>query len=73
MTPREPAARPTQAVSHPVHTLALELGLPEEEVARAYVDELERVGDNARVRSFLPIFAVRPARAKLTRRGAEAR
>ena len=50
--------------------LALEAKLPADEVARIYEEEHAELAANARVVSYLPIFAIRNVRARLHRRNA---
>ncbi len=55
-----------------VHGLAIELNVPEEEVARVYRNELQSLSDTARVRSFLQVFAARRVRERLRKGAGEA-
>jgi hypothetical protein len=50
--------------------LAMQAKLPADEVARIYEEEHAELAANARVVSYLPIFALRNVRARLHRRSA---
>jgi hypothetical protein len=55
---------------HLLDALALEAKLPADEVARIYEEEHAELAADARVASYLPIFAIRNVRARLHRRSA---
>lgn len=60
---RAPLLQPDPARS--IEALALEFDRPAGEIAQLYADEVERLGHDARVRTFLPILAARSLRERL--------
>lgn len=58
------------SVSHlaVVDTLAKELQLPAEEVAGAYMQEVARLEESARIKTFVSVLAVGAVRSELRRR-----
>jgi len=50
-----------------VHSLARELDLPLEQVARVYEDEASRIEAGARIKTFVSVIAASRARVELRR------
>ena len=63
-------ATPAGQQEHLISRLAREEQIPEPEARLAYQRELERLGRDARVRTYLPVLAARHAREALRRRRA---
>ena len=53
-----------------IESLARESEFPIDEVAHLYEEELAELGIDARITSFLPIFAIRNVQEALRKRGA---
>ena len=57
----------TEPVHSVVHSLARELNLPLEHVARVYRDEAAKIETEARIKTFVPVIVRSRVRAELRR------
>ena len=71
MAPSSVAGKADSSHIAVVDALAKELQLPAERVAGAYFQELARLEENARIKTFVSVLAVGAVRSELRRRGSE--
>jgi uncharacterized protein (DUF2126 family) len=55
-----------------ISALSQQLGMPEDQVGAVYAEEFARIAAKARIMSYVPVLALRNARAKLSREATQA-